>query len=64
MVSDLNRYFNKPIVLGDPELADLSVTGTFRLNEQSTVLDALGSAFCLTVEEYEDSLVLVRGNTD
>lgn len=47
VITDLNRYFERPIVLGDPSLADLSVTGEFDVEDQQTVVNALTVAFSL-----------------
>ena len=47
VITDLNRYFERPIVLGDPSLADLSVTGEFGVEDQQTVVNALTVAFSL-----------------
>ena len=60
VVADLNRYFERPIVLGDPMLAELAVTGEFDTNDQQTVLNALGVAFSLRSIEEPHRIVLEK----
>jgi transmembrane sensor len=40
-LTEINRYLTRKIVLGDPKLADIRVTGVFRVGETESVLFAL-----------------------
>ena len=59
VLADLNRYFQRPIVLGDPMLADLVVTGEFDIHDQQTAVNALAIAFSLE-QKLEPSRVVLR----
>ena len=60
VIADLNRYFERPIVLGDSSLADLSVTGEFDVKDQQTVINALTIAFSLEQTLGPSKIVLHR----
>lgn len=60
-VAEMNRYVTKPIVIGDPHIADLRVSGAFRTGETRAFIEALELAFPLSaVEDSADQLVLRR----
>ncbi len=59
-VADLNRYFARPIILDDPSLHDLSVTGEFDVNDQQTVVNALVIAFALNQTPTESAIKLTH----
>lgn len=59
VVADLNRYFKVPLEIADDEIANLPVTGTFNLNDQNVVVDALESAFSLMAIKRIDGVILL-----
>lgn len=59
VVADLNRYFKAPLQIADTDLANLPVTGTFTLNDQDVVIDALESAFSLMAVRRPDGVILL-----
>ncbi|GAB3344945.1 FecR family protein [Marilutibacter aestuarii] len=58
LVLEMNRYSAKPLRLGDPSLAGLSVSGVFRANAQGELVAALQEGWGLGVEEEGDAIVL------
>lgn len=60
VLSDLNRYFEKPVVAGEPGLAQLPVSGEFDIRDQATALRAVALVHQLDVEEQADQFVLRR----
>ncbi|WP_262692905.1 FecR family protein [Kordiimonas aestuarii] len=59
VVTDLNRYFDDPLEIADVELASLPVSGTFNLNNQDVVIDALESAFSIMAVKRVDGVILL-----
>ncbi|WP_417462253.1 FecR family protein [Kordiimonas sp.] len=59
VVADLNRYFEVPLEIADEDIANLPVTGTFNLNDQNVVVDALESAFSLMAVKRIDGVILL-----
>jgi transmembrane sensor len=59
VVTDLNRYFADPLEIADSKLASLPVSGTFNLNNQDVVIDALESAFSIVAVKRVDGVVLL-----
>ena len=59
VVADLNRYFKDPLKIADASLAELPVSGTFNLNDQNVVVDALESAFSLMAVKRVDGVILL-----
>ncbi|MBT8471872.1 MAG: hypothetical protein KJN99_04655, partial [Marinicaulis sp.] len=47
VVSDLNRYFDRPIVIRDVALENLPVTGGFDVTNQALVVEALSAALSI-----------------
>lgn len=60
VVEDLNRYFAKPIMLDDPALAGLPVSGEFDTHDQGAALSGLSLIFSLASHEEADRFVLAR----
>ncbi len=58
LVLEMNRYSAKPLRLGDPSLAGLSVSGVFRANAQGELVAALQEGWGLGVEDEGDAIVL------
>ncbi|MCJ9430549.1 FecR family protein [Kordiimonas marina] len=59
VVEDLNRYFKAPLEIADSDLRTLPVTGTFSVNDQGAVVDALESAFSLMAVRRSDGVILL-----
>ncbi len=58
-VADLNRYGGVQIVLADPKLADLRVSGVFHTGRPDDFVEAVTSAFPVQVaRQDEDAIVL------
>lgn len=57
-VDEFNRYSKKEIILGDPKLEALLVTGTFRIGNTQALVAALAESYDLEVEETTQSLTL------
>ena len=64
VVTDLNRYFEDPLEIADVELASLPVSGTFNLNNQDVVVDALESAFSIMAVRRVDGVILLYARQD
>lgn len=60
VLEQTNRYSLRKIVLGDPALASLRVTGAFRPLPVDQLAASLAAAFALRVEPHENSLILSR----
>ncbi|MBN8818693.1 MAG: FecR domain-containing protein [Sphingomonas sp.] len=60
LLAEANRYATKPILLASSELADLRVSGTFRVHDTHKLADNLGDPLGLAVIERADSIVLAR----
>jgi transmembrane sensor len=58
VVADLNRYFPKPIALGDSSLQNAPVTGEFDVTDQETAVAALAAAFDLRPSEDAQRILL------
>lgn len=58
VLDDLNRYFAKPIRLGDASLASLPVTGEFDVSDQDTAVAAIAAAFGLALQKGDSKIVL------
>jgi transmembrane sensor len=60
-VADLNRYGGPQIVLSDPSLADIKVSGVFHTGDPVTFADAITQALPVRVAyEDENKIVLAR----
>lgn len=60
VVASLNRYAPKPIVLADPDMAELRFTGTVFEGRTQDWVDAAERLFPLRAEERADHIALVR----
>jgi len=61
VVQSLNRYFTTPIMLADPELEKLSVTGEFDIRDRDTAVAALKLIFNLDGTDEPARTVLRKG---
>ena len=58
-VDDLNRYGGREVVLADPTLADMKVSGVFHTRDPDAFVEAITAAFPVRlVEESRGRLVL------
>lgn len=60
VVSEINRLHARPVVLSDPSLARLRVSGVFERSDRAGLLRALALALPLRVEETLDATMLRR----
>jgi transmembrane sensor len=59
IVADLNRYGGPQIVLADPKLADIRVSGVFHTGRPDVFVEAVTTAFPVRVsEQTPDRIVL------
>lgn len=61
---EFNRYRTKPIVLADESLADVRVSGVFRIGETEALLRALNTAFEIEAHGGSDAIELRRASDD
>lgn len=59
-VAEMNRYNHTPIVLADPSLSDIRITGSFRAGQSWPFAEAVGEAFSLKAEVNGDSIRIKR----
>ena len=59
-VAEMNRYNHTPIVLADPSLSDIRITGSFRAGQSWPFAEAVGEAFSLKAEVTGDSIRIRR----
>ena len=59
-VAEMNRYNHTPIVLADPSLSDIRISGSFRAGQSWPFAEAIGEAFSLKAEVTGDSIRLRR----
>lgn len=60
MISDLNRYYRVPLVIGDETLAGIPVTGGFDVTNQDATVQALAVALSLEADRQASAIVLKR----
>jgi transmembrane sensor len=60
-VSDFNRYIAKQIVIGDPSVAGIRVSGVFRCDDASAFVRALYGTFGIRAQPRGNSIVLLPG---
>ena len=58
VVEEINRYSNRKVVLADPTLAELRVSGAFRAGSVGTFATAMETAFPVSAESSGDEIVL------
>jgi transmembrane sensor len=59
VIDDLNRYSSTPIVIKTPALAQVPVTGSFRLTDVRAILRQLDRSLPLDVEERRQETVVI-----
>jgi transmembrane sensor len=58
VVRQFNRYSTRPLVIDDPKLLDLHVTGTFRTSDSLQIVRFLSMRFNLVVHDNEEGIRL------
>ena len=57
-VRDVNRYVNHPVVLGDPSLAGLKISGVFKTGHLDQFAQTLTESFGLRLEDRDGAIFL------
>ncbi|MEJ2132897.1 MAG: hypothetical protein P8Y95_15050, partial [Gammaproteobacteria bacterium] len=60
MITDLNRYMPRKMVVSDPELAQTRVSAVLHIEEQQATLNALARILPLHWTELSDELILLQ----
>lgn len=60
LVAEANRYATLPIIVDDPAIADLAVSGRFHLRDSDAFARRVADLFALTIDEQSDGRHLVR----
>ncbi len=60
-IARMNRYTATPLVIGDPALAPLAVSGTFAAGDQAALLSALELGWSVTAHARADGTLELRG---
>ena len=58
LISEANRYAQVPIIVQDPNLAKLEVSGRFKINNTEIFLKRIADLFDLTIHERPDGIYL------
>jgi transmembrane sensor len=59
-VAEINRYAPRRIVLADPALATLQISGTFSVDDPAAIAGALAQMFALEITSANGNIVLMR----
>jgi transmembrane sensor len=59
-LAQVNRQHERPVLLQDPSLAELRISGSFRMADREGLLDALLLLYPLAREEGRDRTYLLR----
>jgi len=60
VIADANRYTTKPLVLATPDLAELRLSGTFRVRDTRRLAENVGDLLGLAVIDRGDAFLLAR----
>ena len=58
VIEEINRYSNRKVVLADPSLAELRVSGAFRAGSVGSFATAMETAFPVSAESRGNEIVL------
>jgi transmembrane sensor len=58
VVADLNRYSQQPVLIGDPALAEIRISGTAKIGQFDAWLDALGTMLDVRVIRDDHGVTL------
>ncbi len=59
-VAELNRYNIRPIVIGDPKVGSLHVSGTFRPTHYEAFVRLLQEGYSIRVADRKDKIILTQ----
>jgi transmembrane sensor len=59
-VSEFNRYTTRKIVIGDPSIGDIRISGNFRSNNVESFVRLLAGGRLVHLEQGDDRIVLSR----
>ncbi len=59
VIADINRYYNKTIVIRDTEINHLQITTSFQAKQIDQVLAGLGAAYPVMVEHNNDQVLIL-----
>jgi transmembrane sensor len=62
VLASVNRYSKKPLVAGNPEMAQLRLSGMFDAGDVKSVLLSLNDLYGLKSQETQDKWLLVQGH--
>lgn len=60
VVERMNRYGSTPLVIADPDIADLAVSGTFRAGDTHELLSALHLGWSIAGQQRKDGALELR----
>lgn len=60
VVERMNRYGSTPLVVADPDIADLAVSGTFRAGDAHELLSALELGWSIAGQPRSDGALELR----
>lgn len=64
-VEDMNRYGGRRIILGEPDMANLRISGVFHTKRPEAFVDGVTAALAVRVaSEDGNTIVLMRGSAD
>ena len=58
LVSEANRYSDMPITVGNPNIANRTVSGRFKISDTEMFLSRIAELLDLTVERHSDGIYL------
>jgi len=61
VVAQMNRYTTTPLVIADPTIADLAVSGSFRAGDRDALLSALTLGWSVASQTRTDGALELRG---
>jgi transmembrane sensor len=64
VVADLNRYSHRPVVVADPTLEDIRISGTAKVDQLDGWLDALSAMLDARLIRDENGVTLDSGDPD
>ncbi len=62
VTAELNRYFDRPVILADADLGNLRFSGVLQIHDQKRALRDLTAFFSLKTKETHSSVLLIHNN--
>ncbi|MDQ7018702.1 MAG: FecR family protein [Robiginitomaculum sp.] len=62
VTAELNRYFDRPVILADADLGNLRFSGVLQIHDQKRALRDLTAFFSLKTKETSSSVLLLHNN--